>query len=212
MFFFLKKKTCAMIISDVLEKTMFLYYFLENKKRREFEMKKIAVTIIVITFVFALANLSFAANEFQTRGIVTKINGNQITIKDDKGKETTIEGNASGIKAGDKILVTVTINQLYDRQRELTAEEKDFLTRQCLIDRADVEMIKQLSNNDQANILQWTAAKDCKKLTPFKVSREYYRKIGYDKAIPLAPAGWSINYLRKEEFERYLDILDKAPW
>jgi hypothetical protein len=175
-------------------------------------MKKIAVTVIALTFVFALANLSFAANDYQTKGIVTKINGNQITIKDDKGKETTIEGNANGIKAGDKILVTVTINQLYHRQKELTAEEIDFLTKQCLIDRADVDMIKQLSNNVQANILTWTAAKDCTKFAPFKASRAYYRKLGYDKVVPLPPVGWNISYLTNEEYKRYIDILDKAPW
>jgi hypothetical protein len=175
-------------------------------------MKKILLLSIALTFVFALANLSFAANEYQTKGIVTKINGNQITIKDDKGKETTFEGNANGIKAGDKILVTVIINQLYDRQRELTAEEIEFLTKQCLIDRADVDIIKQLSNNAQANILMWTAAKDCTKFAPFKASRAYYRKLAYDKAIPLAPVGWNINYLTSEEYKRYIDILDKAPW
>ena len=175
-------------------------------------MKKIAVTIIAITFIFALASLSFAANEFQTKGVVTRINGNQITIKDDQGKETTVAGNANGIKAGDKINVTVTINQLYDRQRELTAEEIDFLTKQCLIDRADVDIIKQLSNNTQADILKWIAAKDCKKFTAFKASREYYRKLSYDKAIPLPPVGWNTPYLTGEEFKRYLDILDKAPW
>jgi len=175
-------------------------------------MEKISVTVIALTFVFCVASLSFAANEFQTKGIITKINGNQITIKDDKGKETTIEGDAHGIKAGDEILVSVTINRLYGRQKELTAEEIDFLTKQCFIDRADVDIIKILSDSQQAKILQWTAAKDCKMLAPFKATREYYRKLGYGKAIPLAPAGWGINYLTKEEFERYTDILEKAPW
>jgi hypothetical protein len=175
-------------------------------------MKKIYAIFTIFAIFFALASLGFAANEFQTKGIVTRINGNQITIKDDQGKETTVAGNATGIKAGDKINVMVTINQLYDRQRELAAEEIDFLTKQCLIDRADVDMIKQLSNNTQADILKWLAAKDCKKFTSFKASREYYRKLGYDKAIPLAPAGWSINHLTEKEFARYLDILDKAPW
>jgi hypothetical protein len=174
-------------------------------------MKKIAVTIIAFIFIFVLANLSFAANEFHAKGIVTKIDGNQITIKDDQGKETTVTGDAKGIKIGDKVNVTVTINRL-DRQRQLTMEEIDFLTKQCLIDRADIDIIKHFDNIVQANILKWTVDKDCKKLTPFKVSREYYRKLGYDKPIPLAPAGWDIAYFTSEEFKRYVDIIEKAPW
>jgi len=173
-------------------------------------MKKIVVTLIVLTFVFTLANLSLAANEFHVTGTVTKINGNQITIKDDKGKETTVEGDTNGIKAGDKVILSITIN-LQNRQRELTAEEIDFLTKQCLIDRADVDMIKQLSNNAQANILKWTAAKDCKKLTPLKATRNYYRQLKPGVKLPTPPATWDFDYLTEEEFLRYVDILDKAP-
>jgi hypothetical protein len=173
-------------------------------------MKKIVITIIVVVFFFTLASPSIAADAYQTKGIVTKINGNQITIKDDKGKETTFEGITSGIKAGDRVTIAVTI-YLQDRQRELTAEEIDFLTKQCLIDRADVDMIKQLSNNAQANILKWTVAKDCKKLTPFKASREYYRMLKPGSRLPLPPAGWDFDWLTDDEYLRFVDILQKAP-
>jgi hypothetical protein len=173
-------------------------------------MKKVVITTIAVVFAFTVASLSFAADAYQTKGTVTKINGNQITIKDEKGKETTFEGFTSGIKAGDKVLVAVTI-YLQESQRELTAEEIDFLTKQCLIDRADVDMIKQLSNNAQANILKWTAAKDCKKLTPLKASREYYKKLKPGSRLPLPPPGWDFDWLTDEEYLRFVDILQKAP-
>ena len=173
-------------------------------------MKKIAVTVIALIFAFLAASLSFAANEFQIKGTVTKINGNQITIKDDKGKETIVEGDTNGIKAGDKVILTVTIN-LQNRQRELTAEEIDFLTKQCLIDRDDVDMIKQLSNNAQAQILKWASAKDCKKFTPLKATRNYYRQLKPGIKLPTPPATWDFDYLTEEEFLRYVNILNKAP-
>lgn len=173
-------------------------------------MKKIAITVIIVTFVFALTSLCFAADEVQIKGIVTKINGSQITIKDDKGKETTIEGNAHSIKVGDKILVSVII-YLQAQQRNITAGEIDFLTKQCLVDSADVDMIKQLSNNAQANILKWIAAQDCKRLTPFKSTRNYYRQLKPGVKLTTPPAGWDFDWLTDEEYLRYVDILNKAP-
>jgi hypothetical protein len=66
-------------------------------------MKKIALAAFSFIFVFTLINLSFAANDFQMKGTVTQINGNQITIKDNQDKELPLLSNAKGIKAGDKV-------------------------------------------------------------------------------------------------------------
>ena len=37
------------------------------------------------------------------KGKVTRINGNPITITDDKGKKTTVEGSVNDIKVGDAV-------------------------------------------------------------------------------------------------------------
>ncbi|MGP8155143.1 MAG: hypothetical protein ACLQBQ_13570 [Smithella sp.] len=68
-------------------------------------MKKITAATIAIMFIFITAGFSFAAKEFQINGIVTKINGNKITIKGHKGKKTTIDVRLIGIKVGDSLLL-----------------------------------------------------------------------------------------------------------
>jgi lysyl-tRNA synthetase class II len=185
---------------------------LENKKRREIEMKKIAATVIALTFVFTVASLSFAANEFQIKGIVTKISGNQITIKDDKGKEMTVEGSVGDIKVGDLILLRGEIFKAEATRTELTTKDIEFLTKQCLIDQADVNVIPQLGERTRMKLFSLIDKRDCKLLVPFKATRNFYRQLQYNKPIPLAPAGWSILYLTDKEFKRYTDILEKAPW
>jgi hypothetical protein len=168
-------------------------------------MKKILVLIMALTFVFCVANLSFAADEFQIKGIVTQINGNQITIKDDKGKEICVEGSLSYIKVGDRV-------QLFGQIiRTLTAQDVEFLTKQCQVPQADIDIIPQLQKDGQAEISKWVAAKDCKKLTPFKDSRKYYRQLKFNERLTLPPPGWNYIYLTVDEFLRYNDILEKAP-
>lgn len=174
-------------------------------------MKKIAfASMIAVLFVFILVDFSFAADVFQIKGTVTQINGDQITIKDNQGKEVSIVGNASGIKIGDKILVDISIKP--DNVRQLTGEEKDFLTKQCLIDSSDLDIIRELGHDTQAQVMNWVAARDCGKFASLKASRNYYKSLKPGARIPLAPAGWNISWLTDKEFQRYLEILDKAPW
>ncbi len=64
-------------------------------------MKKILVLLIALVFTFGVVGLSFAAD---VKGTVTKVEGKKITIKDDKGKETTVEvKDTADAKAGDKV-------------------------------------------------------------------------------------------------------------
>lgn len=95
---------------------------------------------------------------------------------------------------------------------KLTAEEINFLTNQCHIDHADVDIIPQLNAQGREDLFSRIKKRDCELLAAFKASRNYYRQLSYDKPTPLAPAGWNIAYLTNEEFERYADIMDKAPW
>jgi hypothetical protein len=174
-------------------------------------MKKTALAAIAVIFVFTLAKFSFAANDFEIKGTVTKINGNRITIKDDQGKEVSILGNPNGIRTGDKILVNVSIRP-QESPRKLTVEEKDYLTKQCLIDSADLDIIPELDNDHQALILNGVTDRNCSKLASFKASREYYKKLRPNATIPLAPIGWAIDWLTEKEYQHYLDILNNAPW
>ncbi|MGA9112030.1 MAG: hypothetical protein ACLPSL_16155 [Smithella sp.] len=173
-------------------------------------MKKTALAAIAVIFVFTLINISFAANDFEMKGTVTQINGNQITIKNNQGKEVSIVGNANGIKVGDKVFVNVLIQ--LDNPRKLTVEEKDFLIKQCLVDPADLDIISELNPNNQTTVLNGANARDCSKIASLKASREYYRKLRLDAIVPLPPVGWSLGWLTDKEYQHYLDILNNAPW
>ena len=62
-------------------------------------MKKILVLLSVAVFVVGLAGLAFAET-------VTKIVGNNVTVRDDMGREKTIESHLKGLKVGDKVKLT----------------------------------------------------------------------------------------------------------
>lgn len=63
-------------------------------------MKRFLALCITVLFVISVAGLALADGT----GTVTKIDGKKITIKDDKGKETTAEvKDAAGAKVGDKV-------------------------------------------------------------------------------------------------------------
>ena len=175
-------------------------------------MKKITVTVVALAFIFTIVSLSFAENEFQTKGVVTKINGNQITIKDDKGKETTVEGNAKDIKVGDPIFLKGQIFKGGSLRTELTTQDVEFLTKQCFIDQADVNVIPQLEEQTRMNLFSWIDKKDCKLFWAFKASRGYYKQLKPKTRLPLPPAGWDSHFLTDGEFERYSDIIANAPW
>jgi outer membrane lipoprotein SlyB len=65
-------------------------------------MKKILVLLVAVIFTVAVAGISFAAD---VKGAISKIEGSKITVKAADGKETTVEGDAKGLKVGDKVIV-----------------------------------------------------------------------------------------------------------
>lgn len=65
-------------------------------------MKKFVALLVAIVFTLSLTAVVFAAD---VTGSVSKIDGKKITVKDDKGKETTVEGDATGLKVGDKVTI-----------------------------------------------------------------------------------------------------------
>lgn len=72
-------------------------------------MRKAIALLVVLTFVFAVAFASFAAEtkkSTEVKGTVTKIEGKKLTIKQADGKEVTVEvKDVKGIKVGDKVTV-----------------------------------------------------------------------------------------------------------
>lgn len=84
-------------------------------------MKRILMIIAVLIFTFSVATFGFAGEV--VKGIVTKIDGDVITVKTADGKELTgkelIEkGGAQIIKVGDKVFVNhgkVSTKRIIDR-------------------------------------------------------------------------------------------------
>lgn len=95
---------------------------------------------------------------------------------------------------------------------ELTSDDVRFLSDQCHMDRSDIDIIPRLEKKVQPKLFARIAMRDCNLLSSYKTSREYYRQLKPNTRIPMSPAGWSIDYLTKDEFKKYEEILDSAPW
>ncbi len=68
------------------------------------KVKSIIALVIAIIFTLGVATLGFAAAE--VKGTVTKIDGKKVTVKDDKGKETTVEvKDVKDVKKDDKVTI-----------------------------------------------------------------------------------------------------------
>jgi len=160
-------------------------------------------------FFLGSAAFCFAGVKFVVAGRVTAVNGNRVTVTDDAGKVMTIEGDAKGIKVGDRVLL---VEGKPEVRGQLTAIERDFLTGQCQIDRADVDVIEQLPEDGKRDVFPRIEKGDCKLLAAFKDSRAYFRSLKPGAKVPLPPAGWDSVYLTDDEFARYADIIANAPW
>lgn len=67
-------------------------------------IKSIVALMIAIIFTLGIATMGFASAE--VKGTVTKIDGKKVTVKDDKGKETTVEvKEVKDVKVGDKVTI-----------------------------------------------------------------------------------------------------------
>jgi hypothetical protein len=172
-------------------------------------MRRITLAAIATILVFSLADFSFAANDFQIKGTVTKINGKQITIKDYQGKDINVESNVSGIKVNDAVLLKGT---LFSLRTKLEPKEIDFLANQCSVDRNDVNIIEKLEEQTRINLMSFIDKKDCRLFNGFKDSRAYFRQLKPKTKLPLPPAGWDTHFLTDEEFEHYSNIIANAPW
>lgn len=176
-------------------------------------MQRVTVAMFVALCVLFVASSSFAANEFQVKGTVSRIDGNLTTIKDDKGREIIIEGTMTDVKVGDPVLLKGQVFNMKSLPvRPLTAADKGFMAGQCQVPQMDIDVIPQLGRMAQGYIVQWIDAKDCRKFVPYKNTRNYYRRLDINKPIPLPPAGWNGRWLTEQEFKNYVHILENAPW
>ncbi len=66
-------------------------------------MKKIFVVITMMAFIFGAMQLGLAGEKIFKYGTITKIQGDKITFKDDKGQEHVFQGKSKGLKVGDKV-------------------------------------------------------------------------------------------------------------
>jgi hypothetical protein len=63
--------------------------------------KAIIAMLVAIIFTLGVVGLGFAA---EVKGTVTKVEGNKVTVKDEAGKEQTVDvKDAKGVKVGDKV-------------------------------------------------------------------------------------------------------------
>jgi len=94
---------------------------------------------------------------------------------------------------------------------ELSSADKEFLLKQCQVSQEDIDIIPNLKKEVQDKISTWIVSKDCEKLAPFKISRDYYRQLlRLEPAAPVPfppPQGWHTDYLTDKEYENYGDIL-----
>jgi len=68
------------------------------------KLKSIIALMIAIIFTLGVATMGLASAE--VKGTITKIDGKKVTVKDDKGKETTVEvKEVKDVKVGDKVTI-----------------------------------------------------------------------------------------------------------
>jgi hypothetical protein len=93
---------------------------------------------------------------------------------------------------------------------EFSGLDKEFLKKQCQVSQDDVDVVLSLKKEVQDKITSWITAKDCEKIVPFKVSRNYYKqllRLEPTAPIPQPPEGWHTDYLTDKEYDNYTSIL-----
>ena len=188
-------------------------------KGGKYTMKKIIALLISLTIVLGMAGFSFAANEVQLKGVVTKISGSLITIKDSSGKEIIVEGNIQGIKVGDLVRLKGEMAKIGFLRTELTAQDVEFLTRKCSIDPSDVNVIPKLPSAGRENLALALESpqKNCDMdtIVSFKATRGFLRKYTPPPTQShMPPKKFNVYYLTEAE-SQYINetnkrILDKV--
>ena len=93
----------------------------------------------------------------------------------------------------------------------LTAADKEFLTGQCKIEQQDIDVIPKLDDKVKQMLLSRTALRDCALMKGFVATREYFRSLKPNAALPTPPAGLDLDFLTDEEDKQFQNFLDNAP-
>lgn len=182
-------------------------------------MKRLLTILISLATVLGVANLSHGANDVQLRGIVTKISGSTITIKDSNGTVIMLEGTLKGIKIGDLVQVKGEMAKIGSLRTELTAQDVEFLTKRCSVDPADVNVIPKLPSAGRDNLALALESPqrncDMDTIVSFKATRGFLRKyIPPPTQSHMPPKKYNGQYLTEAESKYITDtntrILNKA--
>lgn len=81
--------------------------------------KAIVAVLVALVFAFSFVSLSFAG---EVKGTVAKVEGKKITVKDAKGKETTVTvKDTAGAKAGDEVEIKGGVVKIVKKAGETPA-------------------------------------------------------------------------------------------
>jgi hypothetical protein len=96
----------------------------------------------------------------------------------------------------------------------LSAADKQFLIAECKIEQADIDVITRLDIKTQQILLQRITMRNCTLLNSFKTVRNYYRSLKPKERLPMPTGDWVYAdiYLTEEEFNRYVKIMQEAPF
>jgi membrane-associated protease RseP (regulator of RpoE activity) len=76
-------------------------------------MKKLFFVMVTLAFILGVSSFGFAASD-EFSGVVTKISGDKVTVKDAKGQEKTVTTDSKALKVGEKVMIKGTKIQNLD--------------------------------------------------------------------------------------------------
>ena len=143
--------------------------------------------------------------------------GADVNAKDNKGRTAFYYAQANANQGVMEVLVKAGANggKMPEAPPSgLTAADEQFLTGECKIEQSDIDVIPKLDAKTQQMLLSRIAMRNCTLLNSFKAVRNYYRSLKPKEAMPMPTGDWvhADIYLTEEEFNRYVKIMQEAPF
>jgi len=142
--------------------------------------------------------------------------GADVNAKDNKGRTAFYYAEANANQDVVAVLVKAGANggkMPAAAPSELSAEDRQFLTGECKVIQADIDVIPKLAAKTQQMLLSRIAMRNCTLLHAFTAVRTYYRQLDPKVPLKMPPPEW-VNadiYLTEEEFNQYVKIMREAP-
>jgi ankyrin repeat protein len=143
--------------------------------------------------------------------------GADVNAMDNKGRTAFYYAQANANQGVMEVLVKAGANggkMPEAAPAGLTAADKQFLTGECKIEQSDIDVIPKLDAKTQQMLLSRIAMRNCTLLNSFNAVRNYYRSLKPKERLPMPSGDW-VNadiYLTDEEFNRYVKIMQEAPF